>query len=72
MSADSTGWLGVLTRCSCGGGCTGAPRVEGRWQDSKQCGCLVAAAMSTLNAHAAEWKATADVLDGKFTEVRKR
>ena len=27
----------------------------------------VAATVSTLNAHAAEWKATADVLDDKFT-----
>ena len=27
----------------------------------------VAAAMSTLNAHAAKWKATADVPDCKFT-----
>ena len=27
----------------------------------------VAATVSTLNAHAVEWKATADVLDDKFT-----
>ena len=30
-------------------------------------GARVAATVSTLNAHAAEWKATADVLDDKFT-----
>ena len=36
------------------------------WNDGKAAN-KVAATMSTLNAHAAEWKANADVLDGKST-----
>ena len=41
------------------------PRPELR-NDSKAAN-KVAATVSALNAHAAEWKATADVLDGKNT-----
>ena len=38
-------------------------QIEDGWQGSKQ----LVVAMSTLNAHAAEWKATTDVRDGRFT-----